>query len=171
MTSTALAATMAAVIFPAAMIFAGVMDVFTLKIRNALVIAIAAGYFVLAPAAGFSLSVIGWSTAIAVLVLAVAFTFFALGWIGGGDAKLAAATALWFGPDHALVYFIYTAILGGLLTLVVLQLRSRMLPASLYRFEWVCRLSETRSVPYGAAMAPAALIIFPQTEWMMHSIL
>ena len=40
-------------------------------------------------------------------VLAVAFVCFSLGWVGGGDAKLAAATALWFGFDHLVVYLPY----------------------------------------------------------------
>ena len=40
-------------------------------------------------------------------VLVVTFMFFARGWIGGGDAKLAAATALWLGFDQLLNYLLY----------------------------------------------------------------
>ena len=40
----------------------------------------------------------------AAAVLVVSFVFFARGWIGGGDAKLAAATALWLGFDQLLNY-------------------------------------------------------------------
>ena len=50
------------------------------------------------------------------MVLAVTFVFFALGWIGGGDAKLAAATALWLGFDHLLKYLLYASLFGGVLT-------------------------------------------------------
>ena len=35
-------------------------------------------------------------------VLVVAFACFAMGWVGGGDAKVAAGVALWFGFDHLL---------------------------------------------------------------------
>ena len=73
-------------------------------------------------------------------------------------------TALWFDPHNALLYFIYASVLGGLLTLAILQLRSAMLPTALYRVPWVAQLRAPKAgVPYGAAMAPAALIVFPDT--------
>jgi prepilin peptidase CpaA len=103
-------------------------------------------------------------------VFALTFVFFSLGWIGGGDAKLAAVTALWFEPHQALLYFTYAAFLGGFLTLAILQLRASMLPASLYRIQWLAQLREAKAgVPYGAAMAPAALIVFPDTAWLTHA--
>ena len=45
-------------------------------------------------------------------MLAVTFVFFARGWIGGGDAKLAAATALWLGFDYLMPYLLYASIFG-----------------------------------------------------------
>ena len=54
-----------------------------------------------------------------------------MGWIGGGDAKLAAATALWFGFDHLLDYLLYASLFGGALTLVLLQFRQWPLPSPL----------------------------------------
>jgi prepilin peptidase CpaA len=100
-------------------------------------------------------------------VLAVAFVFFARGWIGGGDAKLAAATALWFGFDHLLDYLLYASLFGGALTLLILQFRNLPLPAPLARQPWIVRLHETNEgIPYGIALAAAALAIYPQTIWM-----
>jgi prepilin peptidase CpaA len=146
------------------------MDLVTLKIRNHLVLAIGAGWLILAPLSGFEVSELGLSAAVAGGVFAVTFTFFALGWIGGGDAKLAAVTALWFQPEEALLYFTYTAFLGGILTLGILQLRTRMLPMALYRVPWIAQLQDAKTgVPYGAAMAPAALIVFPDTAWVAHA--
>ena len=66
--------------------------------------------------------------AAAVTVLAVTFVFFARGWIGGGDAKLAAATALWLGFDHLVAYLLYASIFGGVLTLAMIQFRLMPLP-------------------------------------------
>jgi prepilin peptidase CpaA len=170
MTLTAVAATAGLVIFPLAMVYAGLMDLVTLKIRNAVVLGLFAAWLVLAPLAGFSLIDLGWSAGVAALVFVVTFVFFALGWIGGGDAKLAAVTALWFQPEQALLYFIYASFLGGLLTLLILQFRARMLPSVLYRVPWIEQLSRPRAgVPYGAAMAPAALIVFPDTAWVTHA--
>ena len=54
--------------------------------------------------------------------------------------------------------------LGGILTLVILQLRTGLLPMVFYRVPWIAQLQDSRTgVPYGAAMAPAALIVFPDT--------
>jgi prepilin peptidase CpaA len=101
------------------------------------------------------------------LVLAVGFAFFSRGWIGGGDAKLAAATALWLGFDHLLAYLLWASIFGGVLTILILQFRLFPLPPQLSRHGWVERLhSKDAGVPYGIALAIAALFIYPYTAWM-----
>ena len=102
-------------------------------------------------------------------VLAITFTCFAFGWIGGGDAKLAAATALWFGFDHlVIVYLAYAAVVGGVLTLLLLQFRRWPLPArAVCRSNGRCGCTTGKSgVPYGVALAIGALLIYPETEWM-----
>ena len=101
------------------------------------------------------------------VVLLLAFGFFARGWIGGGDAKLAAATALWLGFDHLLPYVIYASVFGGALTIVLLQFRLAPLPVWLASEDWVQRLHRKEGgVPYGIALAAAALAIYPDTPWM-----
>ncbi len=101
------------------------------------------------------------------MVLAVAFICFACGWIGGGDAKLAAATALWLGFGHLFDYLVYASILGGALTLLIVQFRTLPMPHILAGREWAERLHrEGGGVPYGIALAAAALLVYPQTEWM-----
>ena len=167
MNVSALAASAGTVLFPALVLYAGFMDLMTLKIRNVLVLGLLVAWLVLAPLAGFSWNELGMSLAVAGVVFALTFTFFALGWIGGGDAKLATVTALWIGPDDALIYFAYASFLGGLLTLLILKLRSPVVPAMLYRIPFLAQLQDKKAgVPYGAAMAPAALIVFPATEWI-----
>ena len=157
----------ATIIFPAAVIYAGIMDILTMKIRNFLVQIVTISYFIFAPLAGFTLYEIGLSLAAAAIVFIVTFGSFAAGWIGGGDAKFASATALWFGWDHALLYFLVATIAGGLLTLAIINFRSMMLPASLYKYEWIVRLQKSESgIPFGAAFALSALIVFPQTDWL-----
>ena len=100
-------------------------------------------------------------------VLVVSFIFFARGWIGGGDAKLAAATALWLGFDQLLNYVIVASLFGGLLTLAILRFRLMPLPAWLASQEWAKRLHRMDTgVPYGIALALAALVIYPDTPWM-----
>jgi prepilin peptidase CpaA len=167
MTISQMAAWAALAFFPSAMVFAALMDVATMKIRNRLVIALILGYAVLAPLAGIPLHEIGLSLALAAVVFVVGFTMFSFGWIGGGDAKLATATALWLGAAHMLPYVVYAALLGGVLTLAILAFRCVSLPASWRLPEWLERLHAPQAgVPYGAAMGPAALMVFPHTPWM-----
>jgi len=171
MTLSTLAATCGLILFPLAMIYAGLMDLVTMKIRNTLVLGIACAWLALAPLAGFSWSDLAASAGVAGVVLLVTFTLFALGWIGGGDAKLAAVTALWFQPHEALIFFTYASLLGGFLTLGILQLRTGAIPMFFYRVPWIAQLHDSRTgVPYGAAMAPAALIVFPDTQWVVHAL-
>jgi prepilin peptidase CpaA len=154
-------------LFPALMAFAASSDLLTMTISNRLSLALSAGFLALALAAGMPLATIGMHVAAAAGVLVVGFVFFARGWIGGGDAKLFAATALWFGFDHLLDYALYASIFGGALTLALLQFRKLPLPQALTRHPWIMRLHEERGgIPYGIALAAAALIIYPKTGWM-----
>ena len=89
------------------------------------------------------------------------------GWIGGGDAKLVAATALWLGWAHLLDYVLSASLLGGALTVGLLYFRGRDLPALLVGREWVERLHrKDGGIPYGIALAAAALLVYPSTVWM-----
>jgi len=154
-------------LFPALMAFAASSDLLTMTISNRLSLALAGGFFLLTIITGMSLPAIGMHLAAAALVLAISFGFFAMGWIGGGDAKLAAATALWFGFDFLMDYLVYASLFGGVLTLVLIQFRRLPLPGPLARQTWILRLHETGSgVPYGIALAAAALAVYPKTGWM-----
>ncbi len=153
--------------FPALMAFAASSDLFTMTISNRLSLALSAGFVLLAIVAGMSLSTFGLHLAAGLLVLTVSFGFFSQGWIGGGDAKLAAATGLWFGFEHLLDYLTYASLFGGILTLILIQFRKLPLPQVLARQTWIMRLHEAGGgVPYGIALAAAALTVYPTTGWM-----
>jgi prepilin peptidase CpaA len=154
-------------LFPALMAFAASSDLFTMTISNRVSLALAGGFFLLTVVTGMSLAAIGMHVAAAALVLIFAFGFFTRGWIGGGDAKLAAATALWFGFGHLLDYLFYASLLGGVLTVLLIQFRNLPLPGALARQKWILRLHDKGGgVPYGIALAAAALLIYPKTSWM-----
>jgi len=154
-------------LFPALMVLAASSDLLTMTISNRLSLALAGSFFPLTIVIGMSLPAIGMHLAAAALVLAVCFGFFSMGWMGGGDAKLAAATTLWFGFDYLLDYLIYAALFGGALTLLLIQFRKLPLPEALARQSWILRLHETGGgVPYGIALAAAALTVYPKTAWM-----
>jgi prepilin peptidase CpaA len=158
---------LATCLFAFAMFQAAISDLTTMTIRNRLVLFLLGAYIVLAPLAGLTSDEILSSTVIALVVLVTTFALFTQGWFGGGDAKLAGVTALWLGMDHTFPYIIYTALLGGVLTIGLLQFRSCVLPATLVGKPWISRLHNRQTgVPYGIAMAAAALITFPSTPWM-----
>ncbi|MDO8290404.1 MAG: prepilin peptidase [Parvibaculum sp.] len=152
-------------VFSAAMIFAGVRDLTTMTIPNWLTLALTLTFFVAAPIIGMSLTEIAQHTVIFFVTLLVGMGFFAMGWIGGGDAKLMAAVALWIGWEQALPYFLIASVMGGGLTLLILGYRNLPLPAFMVRQAWALRLHDrSEGVPYGLALAAAGLLIFPDTE-------
>jgi len=154
-------------LFPAMMAFAASSDLFTMTIANRVSLILIAGFVLLASMTGMSPTEMLWHAGAGAVVLAVTFAFFACGWIGGGDAKLAAATALWLGFAHLFDYLVYASLLGGALTLLLLQFRALPLPHLLAGHEWVERLHRRGGdIPYGIALAAAALLIYPHTEWM-----
>ena len=147
--------------FPVAMAVAASSDLLTMRISNKLVLVLTVGFFIVAIAINLPLQQFAMHVLCALIVLAVAFGLFALRWIGGGDAKLAAATTLWLGFGATLPYLAYTALLGGVLTLLILVLRGLPLAPFLARMGWLARLHNKRSgIPYGVAMAVAGIIVY-----------
>ena len=153
-------------IFPSLMAFAAMMDLFTMTIPNRISILLVSAFVVVAPLTGM-----GWgdylvhvTTGLAVLALGV--VLFAVGFLGGGDAKLLAAASLWLGFENLLQYVVLVAILGGLLSGVLLVYRGILPPRWLTSHAWAMRLHDrTEGIPYGLALAGAALWVFPTTVW------
>ena len=154
-------------LFPALMAFAAASDLFTMTISNRVSLLLAAGFLALAVASGMGPTDILMHAGAGALVLAIAFLCFAMGWIGGGDAKIAAAAALWFGFAHLMNYLLYASLFGGALTLLLVQFRQWPLPHALAGQAWLMRLHAKESgIPYGIALAIGALLIYPETEWV-----
>jgi prepilin peptidase CpaA len=154
-------------VFPALMAFAACSDLFTMTISNRVSLLLVAGFAVMAALIGLNSADLISHVGAGLTVLAVTFALFAFGWIGGGDAKLAAATALWLGFDPLMNYLLYASIFGGALTLLIIRFRLYPLPAMLQGQDWVMRLHRMDSgVPYGIALAAGALTVYPQTIWM-----
>jgi prepilin peptidase CpaA len=154
-------------LFPALMAFAAASDLFTMTISNRVSLALLGGFLGLAVFSGMGLHDILVHVGAGAAVLAVAFACFAFGWIGGGDAKIAAAAALWFGFAHLLDYLVYASLFGGALTLALLQFRQWPLPYSLGGQPWLLKLhAKDTGIPYGIALAIGALMIYPETDWI-----
>lgn len=156
------------IFFPFLMIYAAASDLFSMTISNKVSLALIGGFMVFAIFMGFTATEILWHWAAFGLVLVIGFGLFAFGAMGGGDVKLAASTALWFGWAHLGEYILLTSILGAVLTLAFIFGRTKYVPEVIGRIEWVRRLYNHQQVPYGIALGAAALMVYPQTPFMQH---
>ena len=153
------------VAMPVLLLAAGLYDLASFTIPNFLSAALAALFLAFAAAAGFSPALLGWHLGAGVMGLVLGFGLFAFGWIGGGDAKLFAAIALWLGFSDLLPYAVVASLFGGLLTLLLLLARQLPLPDFLAERRWVARLHDARSgIPYGVALAAGAFALLPYSE-------
>jgi prepilin peptidase CpaA len=153
------------VALPALLVAAAGWDLASFTIPNFLTLALLAAFPLFAVAAGLTLTAIGWHLLAGLVGLGLGFTLFALGWIGGGDAKLFAAVALWLGFKDLVPYALVASLCGGALTLAIMVLRQWPLPALLARQSWVLRLhDEDSGIPYGVALAAAAFFLLPSSE-------
>jgi prepilin peptidase CpaA len=154
-------------LFPALMAFAAASDLLTMTISNRISLALGAGFLVLALLSGMEFHDILSHVGASATVLAVAFACFAMGWIGGGDAKLAAGATLWFGFGHLMNFLLYASLFGGALTLLLLQFRQWPLPYAFATQPWLLKLhAKDSGIPYGIALALGALMVYPETEWV-----
>ncbi len=162
---------LALIAFPLLMIFAAFADLFTMTIPNRVSLFLIAGYFALALYLHVPMQTIALHASCGAAMLLLTFVMFHLRWIGGGDAKLAAATALWLGWGLLFQYGLVASLAGGVLTLAILELRRHELPEKLLSVEFIAKLAEKNGgVPYGVALALAGLIIYPQSAlWMRLS--
>ena len=156
--------------FAILVIVAALRDVTSYTIPNALSLALVAIFPLAALALGLPLSTIGLNLAVGAAALIAGMAMFALGWIGGGDAKLFAAAALWLGWPAAVTDLAVTGLAGGGLALGLLTLRSPVVrPFVLGGPAWFGRLAEPgENVPYGVAIAVGALAAFPLSAMMAH---
>ena len=155
---------------PALFVAAAVFDLATYTIPNfvpgAMIVLFAALAAVMAISGHpLSLDEIGMHVLAGFIGLFAGAVFFALRWVGGGDAKLFAAAALWLGFDALFQYAVLGAVLGGCFTIGILMVRQIPLPAILTTMPWFARLTDRKQgVPYGVTLAMAALTMWPGTE-------
>lgn len=154
-------------IFPFALIFAGISDAISFTISNKISIALFLGFIVLAPFSGLSIADIGLHVMTGFFMLMIGFVLFARGYIGGGDAKIIAATSLWLGPTLVFPFLFMATVYGGLLALLCLYLYNTPLPAFLSGQRWLLNFQTgTAAVPYGVAIGVSGLSVYPQSIWL-----
>jgi prepilin peptidase CpaA len=93
---------------------------------------------------------------------------FSRGLVGGGDVKLLTAAALWVGFAGLPALLLVTALIGGALSLVLLTPQGGQVAAALRGASEPHEAVATgakAAVPYGAAIAGAALIVTLPAQW------
>ena len=152
-------------LFPAGVIVAALKDAVSFTIPNWVSGLLALAFFPAALAAHMPAGAIGLSVLVGAGALVAGMAMFALGWFGGGDAKLMAAVVLWLGWRALLPFALVTCVAGGALALGLILARKNVLagfaaggPAWLGRL-----LAPDGDLPYGLAIAVGALAAFPST--------
>ena len=148
---------LAAATLPVLLVWAGAVDAVTRSIPNSIVLLLAACFGFIAAVAGITPAEIFTHFVCACAILAGGFVLFSHSLLGGGDAKLLASAALWFGFDNILPFLSAVALAGGVMTVAYLAANAMKAQLGLS-----CRRCST--VPYGAAIAAGALAILP--DWL-----
>jgi prepilin peptidase CpaA len=133
-------------LFGGVLIGAAASDVMTLRIPNLLSLALVALFAVHVVTSQMPLMDILWHLTAGIIVLGGGMALFAWGKFGGGDAKLIAAVALWVGASLLMPLLILVSLVGLVIAVVILALRSRGLAIN--------------KLPYGVAIAGGWLLLF-----------
>ncbi len=160
------------VIYPFCMVFAAISDTLSMTIANRVSIVLVLAFAIIAPLTGMPLQEFGWHMAAGASVLAVTFILFATGGMGGGDAKLLAATAVWMGFGMTLLqYLVYGSFIGGLLTLAILSYRQSFLSVMTGTNPFLRHFADREAgIPYGLALGAAGLLIYPETPLVQWAV-
>ncbi|WP_421363346.1 A24 family peptidase [Agrobacterium rosae] len=150
-------------ILPMGLALAAISDLFTMTIPNRVSMMIFLSFILLAPFMGldwhtFTMNLVG-----SLIVFSVCFALFAFNIVGGGDAKLLSASAVWFGLNMSLALFtLSVAVVGGVLTIAILLLRSRSQEIMATGLPIPDSLLVAKKIPYGIAIAIGGLLTYPE---------
>jgi prepilin peptidase CpaA len=160
------------VVFPFCMAFAIVSDMVSMTIANRVSLVLVATFAMVAPLTGMAWVDFGWHFAGGALVLCCTFVLFAIGGMGGGDAKLMAATALWMGFSPQLMqYLLQASIYGGMLTLLLIIYRNSPLSSFTGGNVLLRHFANGKAgIPYGVALGAAGLMVYPSTPLMQWAL-
>jgi len=159
------------VILPLCLAIAAFSDLFTMTIPNRVSAILVLSFLFIAPFAGLQLNEIASHMGGASAVLVVCFVLFALNTMGGGDAKLLAATSLWFGLNSSLVEFLgYVGVMGGLAALTILMVRSQTNIILAIGLPVPNSILLAKKIPYGIAIAAGGFIAFPSSPLFIAAL-
>ncbi|MBL4871249.1 MAG: prepilin peptidase [Robiginitomaculum sp.] len=158
------------VIFAGCMLAASWSDLTSMTIPNWISLVLIAGFLIVTPFVWQGWGVFGTHILVGLACFSAGLAMFALGWMGGGDAKLLAATSLWWVWSDLFQYLFYTTIAGGMLALFLIFGR-KYIPVSVLKTGWAKRLlKDEKKMPYGLALAFGALAVLPHSQIYQHAV-
>jgi len=158
------------VIFASTMLMASFKDATTMTIPNWISLALITGFFVIIPFVWPGWTEFGTHMLVGATFFLAGFAMFAFGWLGGGDAKLMAATALWWQWPDAIIYVLYTTIIGAGLA-IALMIGRKYIPVRILTSPWAYKMfKDEKKMPYGLALAAGALLTLPQSQIFLQAI-
>ncbi|MBY3185235.1 peptidase [Rhizobium laguerreae] len=159
------------IILPLCLAMAAFSDLFTMTIPNRISVILIASFLVLAPFSGLGLEAIGMHLAGAAIVFSACFALFAFNVMGGGDAKLLSATALWFGLNESLLFLMTdVAAIGGLITLLILLVRTQSNTILAIGLPVPNSVLLAKKIPYGIAIAIGGFMAFPSSPLFLAAL-
>ena len=151
-------------VLPVLVIVAALSDVTSMTIPNWISLGLLAAFPLAALAVGLGGGQIAMHFAFGFAALLIGMALFATNTLGGGDAKLIAASSLWLGLDAGLIFLLATAVIGGLFSLGLLLARSTGAPLAMAGPPWLGRLLQPKGdIPYGVAIAGGVLAAYPHS--------
>ncbi len=163
------------VVFPFCMAFAAVSDMLSMTIANRVSVILVIAFALVAPFTGMDWATYGLHFAAGGLVLAVTFILFAMGGMGGGDAKLLAASSVWMGLGMPLMqYLVVATFIAGALTLAILSYRNSPLAVFTGHNPFLRHFADDKNgVPYGIALGAGGMLAYPGsplTVWALERL-
>lgn len=153
-------------LFSIPLIIAALNDAASMKIPNWVSVALIAGYFLIVPFVWQGFADFGVHLLVGLTFLVAGFAMFAFGWLGGGDAKLMAAAALWMTWPDSVVFILYTTLFGAALGLFLLVGRA-FIPVRVMTSAWMYTMfKDQKKMPYGLAIAAGGIYTISQSAIM-----
>lgn len=159
------------VVFPLCLVIAAISDLLTMTIPNRISLILILSFLVIAPLIGLHIPAIGMHIVGSLVVFSACFVLFSLNVMGGGDAKLLSAAAIWFGFNQSLlVFIIYVGFMGGFLTLFILMIRARWNTILAMGLPVPNSIILAKKIPYGIAIAIGGFLAFPSSPLFIAAL-
>jgi len=153
-----------------ALIYAALSDASSMIISNKICLVVMAAFAMSVPLAWDGWAVFGEHMLVGLSFFVMGFILFAVGGLGGGDAKLMAAIGLFWTWGDALLFLVNVTIYGGALALVLLMARNYV-PVNVSTNSFVVKMfANEKKIPYGIAITLGALTVLPTSDIVQRTL-